>query len=245
MGERCIERFFEHLGYRFRDSGVKHLNLWFHNVAYDIGVIGGKMKVMKDLVRKNGKLYSLGTNYRGVEMMLKDSYKIIDSALSQFHKMFGTPNKKEAIPYKYYTLQNIANNDLIHLNYFKSFFEMQEDKNKFDIIILEEASKPPASRNYTIQGNLISPLEYYLYYHKFDCLILEEGMETLNTRLKTFSNENLNVDESVLNFLTISSYSDHLASVYVCYDGIYTLSGNIRSFVEQAIRGGINYVNPL
>ena len=42
VGETCVEDFFEHLGYRFRDSGVKCLNLWFHNVAYDIGVIGKK-----------------------------------------------------------------------------------------------------------------------------------------------------------------------------------------------------------
>ena len=99
------------------------------------------MKVLKELVRKNGKLYCLGTNCKGVEMKLKDSYKIIDSAFSQFHKMFGTPSKKEAIPYLYYTLENVSNNDLIDINYFKSFFELEEDKQKFDEIILEELAK--------------------------------------------------------------------------------------------------------
>ena len=75
------------------------------------------MKILKDLVRKNGKLYSISTNCRGVEMKLKDSYKIIDSALSQFHEMFGTPKKKEAIPYKYFSLENVENNDLISIEY--------------------------------------------------------------------------------------------------------------------------------
>ena len=70
-------------------------------------------------------------------------------------------------------------------------------------------------------------------------------MEVFRQRIKEFTFDTLGTEVDVLLFVTISSFADYYYQNRCCYMGCYELQSNNRNFVQEAVRGGICYANPL
>jgi len=218
-------------------EGVYCPVVYFHNVKYDFAVIK-ELFIIHSICDKNGSLYSIkiglesNYNYISKEIEIVDSYKMISIPLSKFNNTFSLGpemDKKEAIAYTYYnddtkykTVENIENY-IEHLNpKLKDIFINNIINNDFE---------------YNEINKTFNPYKYYLYYLKYDVLVLRAGLEVLKNKMYDLTGLNIN------NILTISSLVDRSFKNKDCYKDVYSLKGNIRDFISSAIYGGRVAVN--
>lgn len=219
------------------EEGIYTPIVYFHNVKYDFAVIK-ELFIIHSLCKKNNILYSIkiGTGYKtpyiSKQIELVDSYKMISIPLSKFNNTFSLGpelNKKEAMAYTYYndktkykTIENI-NNYIKHLN--PKLINIFMDNLKNDEF------------EYNVVNNTFNPFNYYMYYLKYDILVLRAGLKVLKLKMQDLTGLNIN------SILTISSLVDKSFKNQDCYKNIYSLKGNIREFVNNAIYGGRVAVN--
>ena len=154
--------------------------------------------------------------------------------------------KKEAIPYDYYTVDNILLDEMVPIDDVKSFFKLDDDKALFENILVDEFEDLTAFNfDVDLTNCTMNPVQYYKYYHKHDCITLRRGVEVFRQRIKEFTSNTLGTEVDILLFATISSFADYYYQNRCCYMGCYELQSNNRSFVQEAVRGGICYANPL
>lgn len=211
--------------------------VYFHNVKYDFAVIKELFNI-HNMCEKNNTLYSIKigleskAGYISKEIELVDSYKMISIPLSKFNNTFSLGpelDKKEAIAYTYYTQENKYTTCEDIDNYTKHL------NSKLLNTFMDNLNIPEFE--YSEVNNTFNPYAYYLYYLKYDVLVLKAGLQVLRSKMIDLTNLNIN------NILTISSLVDKSFKNQDCYKNVYSLKGNIRDFVSSAIYGGRVAVN--
>ena len=213
-------------------NGTTNALVYFHNLKYDYHLLEKYINI-KDRCEKDGQLYNIVCKYKGKEIELRDSFKILPFALSKFGSEFDLPKeirKKEAIAYNYYTEQN--NNVIIQTKQYRQLLSSKEKT------IFKDAVKDCSS--YNIENKTFNPTTYYKEYLRLDCLVLKKGIQKFNELIKQITENKMNVYDS----LTISSLTDKYMKKEGAYEGVYEVQGNLRAYIAQAVYGGRVCVNP-
>jgi hypothetical protein len=221
------------------DVGFYTPVVYFHNVKYDFSVLKEYFDITK-IIDKDGAIYCIqllnlssdkkSNNCKTIKFI--DSYKMISIPLAKFNTTFALPaelDKKEAIAYTYYTdttkftTEENIDNYMTHLN--------PKLKNTF----MDNLANPEF--DYNEVNNTFNPFTYYMYYLKYDVLVLRAGMKVLKQKMDDLTGLNIN------NILTISSLVDKSLKQQHCYDGVYAVKGNLRDYIGLAVYGGRVEVN--
>ena len=106
-GSTLITDFLDNLPHK------ENIMLIAHNANYDCRFLLKHISRGKPIQQGNRYLTISGRYYRNQDMeqpiniIVKDSYKMIPFALGKFGKSFGLEQEKDVIPYKIYTIQNV------------------------------------------------------------------------------------------------------------------------------------------
>jgi len=214
-----------------RNGKKQHVKVYFHNLKYDYHLLEQYVN-LDERCEKDNQIYSVDIKYKGCNIQLVDSYKIIPFALSKFQKEFNLDKeyrKKEAISYEYYNEDN--NNKRIKTNDYRKLLSY-EDRISFDENMINEPS-------YNHNDKTFNPMEYYKEYLRLDCLVLKKGVEKFETLIKEITGGKMSIYES----LTISSLTDKYMIIKESYEGIYEVKGNLREYISRAVYGGRVCVN--
>tara|TARA_R110000803_G_scaffold3847_6_gene13144 strand:- start:2470 stop:6396 length:3927 start_codon:yes stop_codon:yes gene_type:complete len=214
-----------------RNGKKQHVKVYFHNLKYDYHLLEQYVN-LDERCEKDNQIYSVNIKYKGCNIQLVDSYKIIPFALSKFQKEFNLDKeyrKKEAISYEYYNEGN--NNKRIKTNDYRKLLSY-EDRISFDENMINEPS-------YNHNDKTFNPMEYYKEYLRLDCLVLKKGVEKFETLIKEITGEKMSIYDS----LTISSLTDKYMIIKESYEGIYEVKGNLREYISRAVYGGRVCVN--
>jgi hypothetical protein len=234
-----------------KESKHKWAIVYFHNLKYDIALMIRQLFVTKHLVKDN-QLYFVGLQHNGVYIEFRDFAKIVNSPLRDFNKTFGLPkhlNKKEAIAYDYYKLENRPNHNtkpadrLVDVDYYKSFLKTDKEKVIFEENLAHsldcrgEYNDSYGVFRYNRLTETFDPWAYYLYYLKYDCLVLSNGIIQIRDIL---ASDDIQID--LYDFYTISSIAFEAALKMGAFDGVYKVSGVLRQFINLAVNGGRNHI---
>jgi len=212
--------------------GNRDALVYFHNLKYDYHILERHFNIKK-VCKKDGQLYNVIITFKGVEIELRCSYKLVPLPLSKFGNEFNLPkhfHKKDAIAYGYYTPYN--NNEIIKIKEYTKLLSPDEQKT----FIKNMKTEP----SYNKKDKTFNPTKYYLDYLKLDCLVLKKGLMKFNQLIKDITN-----GMEVWDSLTISSLTDKYMLNTGCYDGVYQVKGNLRAYIAKAVLGGRVNVNPV
>ena len=209
-------------------SGKKDAIVYFHNLKYDYFILEKYLDI-RTRCEKDGALYNVVVNYQGRKITFRDSLKLLPFGLSKFCKnlkLDDSLNKKEALPYAYYTPDNHNVRISIDDNNFTKHLSF-EDLKTFNREVLKCPSYSPSDRTF-------NPSIWYEEYLKLDCLVLKAGLQKFDTIVKKLTKGTCSIYDS----LTISSLTDKYMKLRGCYDGVYEMCGNLRAYVGNAVYGG-------
>lgn len=208
----------------------KNVIVWFHNLKYDSFLLQNLLYSNAECV-KDGQVYSkqFYMNY-GIKVEFRDSYKHFGGKLSEAPETFNLSNrKKEAIGYTYHTKFNMRSHMckveeyMIHVRPEDRHLLRENIDNDFKYNKVEDT---------------FDASEYYLYYLKYDVIVLEDAMNAYRKLIKQITNLD------AFNFLTISSIAHNYVKSNGAYDGLFHTRGCLREFIQRSIKGGRVYVNP-
>jgi hypothetical protein len=220
---------YDFLSYIVNNSKGKKAVVYFHNLKYDYHILLPFIYQASAPVMKNNQLYSTTIIFRKKRIEFRDSYKLAPIPLKKFNDTFGLPDdldKKEAIAYNYYKVNNLKNKS-IDINEYITYLKKEEVSIFLNNL---ETNK----RLFEVKDNKFNPIEYYKYYLRYDCLVLCEGMRKYSENINTITQNKLNF----FDYLTISSLTNHFMGLMGAFDGLYKVSGNLREFISKAITGG-------
>lgn len=229
--KNLISKFFSYVSKNCKFSGVPII--YFHNLKYDYMGLIKQYLVIKSECSKNNQIYSVKGFHYNFEFELRDSYKLINIKLSKFPSTFGLSiNKQEAIAYKFYNKYNIQSNKHSVIQYIDSF-DKEKDKQLFLKILTE-------NKDLFEYDNLDSfnASKYYQYYLTYDCLVLRDGIEKYVTIIDEITGTNGKQKIHLHDSLTISSLTNKYMSINGSFENVYSVSGNLREYISNAIYGG-------
>ena len=224
--------------------GYDKVVIYFHNLKYDYNTIKKFIYHMGAPCEKDGQLYNVKLYYKKRIFEFRDSLKLASFPLSKFQRTFQLSNdlnKKEAIAYKYYTIYNMEDTK-VNIKHYESYLKDDEKE------IFIKALKDIKEFEYNEENQTFNPIEYYKYYLKYDTYILMKGLEKfekiINDIVKDL-NKKFNTNHSIcmFDYLTISSLTHSIMSLYGSYDDVYEMSGNLREFCAKFVTGGRVQVN--
>lgn len=213
--------------------------VYFHNLKYDYHVLLPYIyKHSAPPLEKDGQLYRVKVRHNGHTVEFRDSYKLIPQPLRNFNKTFNLGekyNKKEAIAYNYYNLNNLSNIRVKVDDYMKHL-----PKELYQTLY-NNLRAEQSLFNYHKSGNdyYFDPIAYYRYYLQYDVYILYLGLNSFKKSIDVITNNKLNLFDC----LTISSLTDKYMKMNGSYNGVYSVSGNLRDFISKAVTGGRVQVN--
>ena len=222
------------LDYITNDS-TNNAVVYFHNLKYDYAVLEEFLNVEK-FVKKDNILYSVEVIHKQSTITLIDSFKFWAYSLAKLateYELEEKYRKKEAINYVYYTEENSRKRATTE--------EYKENLTFAEREIFDNEMKTNGNKYfYDEEKGTFDPVAYYKEYLKMDCLVLKKGLQKYNESVKEITKDILSID----GILTISSLVDRYMTLSGVYDGIYSISGNLRQYVSQAVCGGRVLVNP-
>jgi len=209
-------------------GGAQDALCYFHNLKYDFNLLMEYLNI-KGICEKDGAIYNVKLSYKGKEIELRDSFKLLNFPLAKFNKTFNLGlDKLEAISYEYYTPQN--NNVIVDKKIYRDALGSEKDKKTFDLIMNEPLY---------INSTKFNPTAYYKVYLEHDCLVLKKGLEEMNKILLAITENRLGAYHK----LTISSLTDTYMRLEGVYDGVYELTGNLREYCSRSAYGGRVHAN--
>jgi hypothetical protein len=224
--------------------------IYFHNLKYDFSVMKNDIYILESC-EKDGQVYEMTIWYNKKKIILKDSYKMAPIALRNFQTTFGLHedlNKKEAIGYTYHTTENMYSSDWGEhtrtckiTDYLKHVKKEDHETFMLNVKLTEKIKKPNGDIeevllfNYNEEEQTFDHVSYYMYYLKYDVLVLRAGLESFDKTIKKITKDE---DLSIYDYLTISSITDKYIKNNGAYDGVYEVGSNLRHFLSQAVTGG-------
>ena len=135
-----------------------------HNAGYDYRFIIKYLININEISRGN-HLLSATANYYNKRIQIKDSYNLITMPLRDFGKIFKLEIKKQIMPYKLYTQDNIK----------KQYVDIEQALEYVEENEKEEFLKNIHEWNLYRDDNTYDIIEYSGIYCEFDCKVLYEG----------------------------------------------------------------------
>ena len=222
----------EFLTYVINQSKVENdIIIYFHNLKYDLFALLSSIYLI-GLCEKDNSIYSTKIIFKKRIIEFRDTYKLASMKLSDFNEAFALPkelNKKEYIAYSYYTVNNMKDTK-INLDTYTRHMK-PEDIEPFYKLMNDEGKD---NFTYDKATNTFNPIEYYIHYLKYDCLVLCEGMKIFNKSILEITNKKM----CVFDYLTISSLTNSYFGMMGAFDGVYKMTGCLRDYVSKAITGG-------
>ena len=236
-GINCVKELLTRIGKFARDYDVV---MGFHNLLYDFSAAAAHLEKVYNAVIKDGKLYKVCVLHCGVSMTMVDTFKIISESLKKFEKMFDLDiGKKEMIAYNYYTIDNVPHcgSRLVNLKEFAKEFDKEENGGKGAQAFINHVKSDDELKRF-IYGEDFDYVAYYAWYNMYDCEVLRKGMEKFGRQMRDFCLKTTGVRLNINDFLTISSFANYYVSLRGCYKGVYEVSGGLRNYIQEAIKGG-------
>ena len=205
-----------------------NLRLIAHNCGYDYRFLVEHLKFderNQPIEKGNGLLTAKCVAYHNNKVLsieLRDSLKMINMRLDKFGKTFNLKVAKQLMPYSLYTEENVEKRYL-HKDICLKNYELKNKEN----IFLENCKKADCIKN-----DIIDIIKYSGWYCYLDCLTLKEGYEKFTDLVKEATGQNIN------NYLTLASLADAYLKLNNCYEGVYSISGVPRHFIQKCVVGG-------
>jgi hypothetical protein len=200
----------------------REVNMFFHNMKYDATLFNDLFYSSEECC-KDGQLYSKSYNFDfGVKIEFRDSLKHFGGKLNEASDTFDLGiSKGEAIGYTFHTKNNIWKNDLVSCDKYLKHVK-PEDHHIFKQNVKEDK---------------FTPTKYYLEYLNQDVIVLCKAMKKYKQLIYDITGLN------AFDFLTISSIGYQYAIKEGCFNGLYSVSGCLREFIQRSVKGGRVYVN--
>lgn len=236
-GEKAGEAMINQIRYFFRYNKadqkgcVKKIFMIAHNLGFDFSFIFKYLSVVKPIVNNNkviggnARIYIRKGEFIHVEFL--DTYMHIPNKLADFAKMFNLKSEKEIMPYSIYTKDNIDKKN-IDENIFLEHVKKQYKQDKY----VENCKKNITKWNCRNDKGEINIIEYSKRYCQIDCEVMAKGFEIFRKWLKEITGLD------ALNYCTITSLGFAYITKEGCFDGVYSLSGTPRAFIQKSVVGG-------
>ena len=203
-------------------------HVYYHNLKYDKAVFDKYVYIISS-VEKANSVYSFTCYFNKTKIKFIDSNKLLACPLSKFHKMFNLDIEKEGgIGYSFYKSGSDYSN--VSVNEYIKHLKQNEIKSFINKITTNPDFK------YDCIAGTFDAMRYYKHYLNLDCLVLREGLKAFNECVKKITDDRLTIFYHGIN--TAASLGHKLALINGCYDGVYTVSGNLREYISSAIYGG-------
>ena len=229
-GEQLVEHFLNVVTKRGDNDAI----VWFHNLKYDYNILERYFKGLSSKVTTKGQLYSVVIIHQKRRVELRDSYKLIPEPLSNFSKIMDLDpkySKSEAVAYNYYTPENHGRR--CGVKEYMSFLSRSERAIFMTKIFNKEIT------TYSVFTKTFDPMEYYKEYLILDCIVLKKGLLKFDKLIQS----EITGDIGIRNCLTISGLSNKYMSNSGAYKDIYSIKGNLRKYLGEAVYGGRVCVN--
>ena len=231
-GEDCGKQLLNYLielGYREQKikgkNEQKPLTLIAHNLGYDLSFFIKYLDKV-NIVNKGNLVVVATGEYMGLKIRFIDSLMMIPMRLKDFPKTFGLDSVKEIMPYDLYTNEN--------LNKKNGFIDIEECLKSENLIneddktlFLENCRK----WNCIIDGKINLKL-YSSKYCYIDCVVLKRGYEKFRSLMKELNGLD------TLNYYSIASIAQTHLIKMGCYEGVQSISGVVREFIQKCVVGG-------
>lgn len=224
-GENCVMEMLDYIVVRskFEADNI----VYFHNLKYDLSLMKQYINLTY-ICEKDNNIYMCKVIYKNKHIEFRDSYKVFNKKLSEFSETFKLSEdiiKKDAINYDYYTEETIKEKFAYITEYKKGI--KKEEKLTFLLNV-----KPFIIKDKDDTKKKFDHLSYYMWYLKYDCLVLRDGMMAYNECMKeTFG-------KPIFNFLTISSYADDYFKSKGVYDNMYEVCSGLKKYLSKGVYGG-------
>ena len=163
-----------------------------------------------------------------INIIVKDSYKLIPMPLRDFGKCFKLDVSNKVMPYNVYTYGHVS---------------MGACRIQDALDILKDDDKQQLLNNLEqwdcVLGNgMFDLIRCSSIYCKMDCKVLMDGYEVFKQWM--LEHTELDVD----NYITIQSMASSFMLKSGCYDNVYQISGVIQQFISKCVAGGRAMTNP-
>ena len=161
VGPNCVTLMFDKIVQLSHDRS--DVFVFFHNLKYDWAAMSRYIRNISTICKKNNQLYTCLIYHRKRKIMLRDSCKLIAAQLKDFQKMFHlSSGKKEAIPYDYYTEDNILlAEEMVDIDEVKEYFIIESEKEVFEEVLLEEYNEGCHNFEVDLEERQFNPVQYY------------------------------------------------------------------------------------
>ena len=225
IGEDCAIEMLNNL------PDKKNIMLIAHNANYDCRFLLKYLSQERSIVKGGRFLSTQATFYRNedkkqpIKIKIKDSCKLIPMQLKEFGKSFKLDVKKDIMPYKIYTQENIKR---VYIPILEAIHHINhKDIDQFISNIDKWKCRGEGHR-----FNEFNIIKYSSEYCKLDCSVLHKGYDIFREWMLKYTD--LDVDE----FITIQSLASEFKLKQGCYDGVASFSGVIQHYISNCIVGG-------
>ena len=231
----CILKMLFWLKLEAEFKGFHKCIVYFHNLKYDLDFITRFIQV-SSICKKDGNIFGATIRLKGLTIELRDSYKMISTPLSAFKNSFDLEfGKIDYIPYEFYNENTVFRESVPYNELYEAILKLNSNPEltteylkDYRFEILDDLTLD--SQDESIK--MVKHLEYMEEYLKYDCL-------TLKTGFKAFRKNILEITGlDTYDYLTSASLADGYMIKEGCYDRVYELKGNLRTFVMSAVIGG-------
>ena len=237
--ERCALDMLNHLPHK------RHILLIAHNSNYDSRFLMKYIRKMSPPIDKNNKfIYIKGEFYRynnprqSINIAVKDSYRLIPMALSEFGECFKLDIKKEIMPYELYTEDNLNREyvsitdaiDVITKSIKLKYHKKAKEKQEITDCVNQFLNNIECWN--CRQDDTFNIITYSSKYCELDCSVLRQGYETFREWMLDITE--LDIDD----YITIQSLAGAYKLISGCYDGVHMFSGIVQHYISNCIVGG-------
>ena len=246
IGENCFDMFLEYISNKHGGRNIKNsckLELYAHNSTYDASFMLGKLYKLQVLEKDNKyvsvKGFYFSKNKKVVDLLIKDSYRLITMKLSDIPDAcgFGEEIQKEVMYYEMYNYKTIKRITAINKK------ELEKYINDFNEHSNISKDKLNDKRN-TFYDNLYKwgcinndgsydLMKYSKIYCEQDCRVLKRGMEKWYDLFKEVDSR-----INVYNFYSLPSLANYFFKINRCFEGCYEMNGALGKFFSNFVSGG-------
>lgn len=209
----------------------KNIMLIAHNANYDCRFLLKHLSQERCIVKGGRFLSTQCVFYRNydkkqpIKIKIKDSCKLIPMQLKEFGKSFKLSIKKDIMPYKIYTQENISK---VYIPILEAIHHISDkDRDQFIDNIDRWQCRGEGHR-----FNEFNIIKYSSEYCKLDCSVLHKGYDIFRDWMLKYTE--LDID----NYITIQSLASDYKLKEGCYDKVATFSGVIQHYISNCIVGG-------
>lgn len=226
-----------------KKHNYKNLRLVAHNAGYDFRFLYNNLASLKVIDRNKMLLRAYGLFYyekgKNIKVEIQDSYALIPMPLRDFSKTFNIECKKEFLPYKLYSEDNIKlryiEEDEIKKYCYKQVKEnnigkniSKDEKEKYFNEFIKNAKEWKCYN----EDDEIDILKYSEMYCMMDCKVLKEGYETFKGWIYDITKLNIN------DYVSLPSLSNEFMKKEGVFKDVYALSGTPQFFINKCMVGG-------